>query len=431
MADSRGLTELALGPLTGIKVVDVTVAIQGPHAGAFLADMGADVVKVEPPSGELNRYARSPGFMQPMNVMGTQQAAMNRGKRAIALDAHSELGREVLRRLVVGADVFVTNYRTEALDRMSLGYEQLTAVNPGLIYARVSGFGPEGPDADKAMLDGAAQARSGLSAITGPPDAAPNPPGAAIADHAGAMQLTLGIMTALFARSRTGRGQRVDTSSLGALMWIQAWEVAHASMASEPAHRAGPHHPMIPAAYGVYQSADGGAFFFAVAMADEAWDAFWTFVDQPEVVLDDRWNTAAKRIGASGDWDGVDEIRTKMRSAFGSRTTAEWNRFLADQPEIIYEEIQSYDGLINDPMVTANGYLADIDVPNFGPARVVSNVVQLSDTPGCGVQGPPPTLGQHTQEVMTDLGFTAAQIAEVVSGRDAAVADIINDVIGG
>lgn len=430
MGDSRGADGLELGPLTGIKVVEVTVAVQGPHVGAFLADMGAEVVKVEPPSGELNRYARSPGFLHPMNVMGTQQAAMNRGKRGIALDAHGALGREVLRRLVARADVFVTNYRSEALDRMGLGSDELAALNPALIYARVSGFGPNGPDAGKAMLDGAAQARGGLSAITGPPDGAPNPPGAAVADHAGAMQLTLGIMTALFARSRTGRGQRVDTSSLGALMWIQAWEVAHATMTTEPAQRAGAHHPMIPAPYGVYRTADGGSFLFAVAMADESWDEFWVFAGQPEVVLDDRWNTAAKRIGASGDWGGVEEIRARMRTAFASKTTAEWNEFLAGQPEIIFECVQSYDELIDDPMVAANRYLADIDVPNFGPAKVVSNVVQLSDTPGCGVQGPPPTLGQHTHEIMTDLGFTEAQIAEVVADTDLAVAEMINDVIG-
>jgi crotonobetainyl-CoA:carnitine CoA-transferase CaiB-like acyl-CoA transferase len=428
-ASADGDDGLELGPLTGIRVVDMTVAVQGPHAAAYLADMGADVVHVEPPGGELNRYARSPGFLHSMDIMGTQHAAMNRGKRSLAIDAHGELGRDVLHRLVAASDVFVTNYRREALERMGLGYGELSALNPRLVYARVSGFGPAGPDADKAMLDGAAQARGGLSAISGPPDGPPNPPGAAVADHTGAMQLALGVMTALFARSRTGRGQEVNTSSLGALMWIQAWEIANATMSDVPARRAGQHHPMIPCPYGVYETADGGAFLLAVAVADESWDAFWTFAGMPEMVLDDRWDTAAKRIGARGTFDGVDEIRAATREAFGRHTTAEWDAFFSDQPEIIYEKVATYQDLLADPMVAANGYLAEIEVPNFGPGRVVTNVVQLGDTPGVGVQGPPPTLGQHTAEIMTGLGFDADQIASVVEASTEAARAVIGLVV--
>jgi crotonobetainyl-CoA:carnitine CoA-transferase CaiB-like acyl-CoA transferase len=416
--------DLVNGPLTGITVVDMTVAIQGPHAGAYLADMGAEVVKVERPGGELNRYVRGPGFDPPPDVMGTQYVAMNRGKRGIVVDAHSELGREVMQRLLDRADVFVTNYRREALERMGLGYAQLAARNPRLVYARVSGFGPLGPDADKAMLDGAAQARGGLAAISGPPDGPPMPPGAAIADHTGSMQLALGIMTALYARAQTGLGQEVNTSSLGALMWIQAWEITHTTMSDETLRREGQHNPNIRCPYGIYETKDGGAFLLAVAMSDESWDEFWVFVDRPEVVLDTRWNTAAKRIGARGVTDGVDEIRQIVREAFASRTTAEWTAFLATQPEIIYERIQNYDELVEDPQVAANGYLVDVDVPKFGPARVVSNVVHLSATPGAGVRRPPPLLGEHTAEVMEELGFSGDEIDEVLASAVGA-ADLI------
>jgi crotonobetainyl-CoA:carnitine CoA-transferase CaiB-like acyl-CoA transferase len=420
-----GGPDLRDGPLTGITVVDMTVAIQGPHAAAYLADMGAEVVKVERPGGELNRYVHGPGFAPPSDVMGTQYVAMNRGKRGIAIDVHSPIGREVMQRLVARADVFVTNYRREALERMGLGYQQLAAGNPRLVYARVSGFGPLGPDADKAMLDGAAQARGGLAAISGPPEGPPMPPGAAIADHSGAMQLALGIMTALYARERTGRGQEVNTSSLGALMWIQAWEITHTAMGTETLGRAGQHNPNIRCPYGIYETKDGGAFLLAVAMSDASWDDFWLFVDQPEVVLDTRWNTGAKRIGARGLLDGVDEIRQKVREAFASKTTAEWVEFLATQPEIIYERIQNYDELLVDPQVEANGYLVDVDVPKFGAARVVTNVVHLSDTPGAGVRRPPPMLGEHNAEVMEELGFGSDQIAEVVASIDGAADEII------
>jgi crotonobetainyl-CoA:carnitine CoA-transferase CaiB-like acyl-CoA transferase len=420
--------DVSNGPLTGINVVDMTIAVQGPHASAYLSDMGAEVIKVERPGGELNRYVRHPGFAPSPEGMGTQYVAMNRGKRGIALDAHTDLGREVLHRLVDRADVFITNYRREALERMHLGYAELAARNPRLVYARVSGFGPLGPDADKAMLDGAAQARSGIAAISGPSDGPPMPPGAALADHGGATQLALAVMTALYARERTGRGQEVNTSSLGAMMWAQAWEIALTGMATEPIARAGQHNPNILCPYGVYETSDRGAFLLAVAMSDESWDEFWIFAGQPEVVADGRWNTAAKRIGARGCMDGVEEIRAKVRAAFASKTTAEWEAFLAGQPEIIYERVQGYAELRQDPQVAANDYLVDVEVPGFGTAQVVSNVVHLSDTPGGGVRRPPPRLGEHTAEVMASLGFSAEEVAQVTDGcrgaADAVIAAI-------
>ncbi len=422
------MTDVHLGPLTGVKVVDLTIAVQGPHASAYLADMGADVVKIERPGGELNRHVHGHGFSPPPGVPGTQYVAMNRNKRGMVVDAHSEVGREVLRRLVVEADVLVTNYRRDALERMGLTYEQLAPSNPRLIHARVSGFGPRGPQADKAMLDGAAQARSGLAAISGPVDGPPMPPGAAVADHGGSMQLALGVMTALFARERTGRGQQVDISALGAMMWLQAWEIAHTSMSTESLRRSGPYNANIKCPYGVYETADGGSFLLAVAMSDASWDAFWIFADRPEVVADPRWNNGAKRIGARGSADGVDEIRELVATAFASKTTRAWEDFLLGEPEIIWERVRTYEELFTDPQVIANEYLADVDVAGFGTAKVVTNVVQLSDTPGSGVRRGAPNLGEHTAEVMSELGFSDDEIAEVL-GQNDGVAEAIRALI--
>ena len=421
--------DLSDGPLTGLKVLDMTVAVQGPHVGAFLSDMGAEVIKVEPPGGELNRYARGPGFDYGMEVMGSQQVAMNRGKKSIALDAHTDLGKRVLNELIKRSDVFVTNYRADALDRMSLSYDHLRKLNERLIYGRVSGFGPKGKDANKAMLDGAAQARGGLAAVSGPVDGPPMPPGAAIADHSGAMQLSLGIMTALFAREQTGRGQEVNTSALGTMMWLQSWELTHTAMTGVSLTRDGQHNPSIASPYGVYQASDGGSFLLAVAMSDESWDEFLVYGGKPDLALDTRWNTAAKRIGILGDGDGVIEVRAELREAFASHTTAEWEVFLGAQPEIIYERVQSYQEILVDPQADVNNYLAEVTVPNYGTTQVVSNVVQLSETPGLGARLPPPYLGEHTSEIMMDLGFSAAEVDEALAPIEAAAAEIIGLVV--
>src|SRR3954452_5402255 len=275
------------------------------------------------------------------------------------------------------------------------------------------------------MLDGAAQARGGLAAMSGAADGPPMPPGAAVADHAGSMQLALGVMTALYARERTGRGQEVNTSALGAMMWIQAWEIAHSSMSDEPLHREGVHNPNIRCPYGVYETSDGGAILFVVAMSDESWDEFWVFAGEPDAVLDRRWSNVAKRIGARGSMDGVAEIRDRMRRAFASKTMAEWVGFLAGEPEIIWERVQDYDGLRRDPQVLANGYLTGVDVPGFGTAQVVTNVVHLSDTPGAGVRRRAPLLGEHTAEVMGELGFADDEIAEVLTSATGAAVPLI------
>jgi crotonobetainyl-CoA:carnitine CoA-transferase CaiB-like acyl-CoA transferase len=405
-------------PLSGIRVLEMATAIQGPGAAVYLADMGAEVIKVEPPVGDGSRYHRGANNTLPTDAMGAQFISMNRGKRSVSIDFHTELGRSVVERLLGQTDVFLTNFRASALKRMGLDFATLHARHPKLIHASVNGFGPLGPDADKAMLDGAAQARGGVIALTGPADGPAMPPGAAIADTAGAMQFALAVMTALFARERTGIGQQVRSSSLGAQLFLQMWELQHSIITGRTLTRAGGHHPNILSPYGVYRTRDGGAFLFAVAMSDESWFAFCDFAGLPDLAADPCWNNGGKRIGYAGDSTNVDASRKRMAEAFAKRTTAEWTAFLATQPEIIYERVRDYMDVLVDPQNIANGYIVDMDLPVIGPSKVVGNLINLSETPG-SVKGPPPALGEATAEVMRRLGFGDAEIESVVKQANA------------
>jgi crotonobetainyl-CoA:carnitine CoA-transferase CaiB-like acyl-CoA transferase len=181
---------------------------------------------------------------------------------------------------------------------------------------------------------------------------------------------------------------------------------------------------MLQGPYGVYQTADGGAFLFAVAMDDAAWDALWIFADMPEVAMDPRWNTAIKRVTPAGSRESLQEIRAKLRQAFCARTTREWEEFLSAQPEIIYERVQGYEEVLEDPQVKANGYLATVDVPHVGPTRMVGNLVHMSETPG-SVKGPPPTLGQHTAEVMKQVGFSEDEVRQACEHAAAVRAELM------
>ncbi len=403
----------ATGPLAHLKVLELTVAIQGPGAGLYLRDMGADVIKIEPPLGDASRYHRGVNNTLPPEAMGAQFVAMNRGKRSLCVDVHTELGKETMRRLIRDADVLLSNYRAPALQRMGLDYETVHALNPQLVYASANGFGPKGPDADKSMLDGAAIARGGLASMTGGADTGPIAPGAAVADTASAMMLALAIVTALVAREQTGFGQCVQTSALGAQLWLQQWELTHVWMTGHKLKRSGAHHANIQAPYGIYETADGDHFLFAVAYSNDAWDAFWVFVDDPAEALNPKWDAPGKRLGTGASEADAREIQTRMRTAFRSRTTAEWEAFLGSQPDIVFERVQDYDQVRADPQCIANEYLETMDLPGAGETTIVGNLVAFSDTPA-STRGLPPGIGADSAQILGDLGFNESEIATMV-----------------
>jgi crotonobetainyl-CoA:carnitine CoA-transferase CaiB-like acyl-CoA transferase len=398
-------------PLGGIRVIEMAVAVQGPAAGLYLRDMGAEVIKVEPPLGDPSRYGRGHDNDTPPETLGPQFVAVNRGKRSVCVDLSTGLGRRALRALLDTADVFLTNYREEALVRLGLGYDELHARCPRLVYASVNGFGPSGPDAHRAMLDGAAVARGGLSHMTGPKDGPPVVLGAIVGDTAGAMHLALATLTALFVRERTGIGQRVQTSALGTQLWLQQWELTHTAMTGARLARAGAHHPNIKGPYGIYPTRCGGAIMLAQTMVQEAWDAICVFADLPHLAIDPRFDTPGKRLGEGITVADSEEVREALRQAFASRTAAEWDAFLRTQPEAIWERVRGWHEVLEDEQNLVNGYVTTIDVPQLGATKTVGNLVALSETPG-SVKGGPPLLGEANGEVLGALGFSADEIAE-------------------
>ncbi len=394
-------------PLEGITVVEMTIAVQGPAAGLYLRDMGARVIKVEPPLGDPSRYGRGRQNESPAGTMGPQFAATNRGKRSVCVDLNTDEGASVVHALLATADVFLTNYREAALIKLGLGYDTLHARYPDLVFASVNGFGPKGPDAGKAMLDGVASSRGGLVHHTGYDDREPSLPGAIVIDTAGAMQLALGVMTALFSRARYGGGQRVQTSALGATLWLQQWELTHTAMTGASLTRDGNHHPNIRGFYGVYRTKDDGHIMLAQVMDQESWDAFCIFADVLMLSLDPRFQTPGQRLGEGLSEADTNEVRAILAEAFAAKSTDEWSAFLYTQPEIIWERVRNWSEVLEDPQNIENDYLTDINVTGAGVVKTVGNVVRLSETPG-SVKGDPPILGEANEEILASLGFNEA-----------------------
>ncbi len=406
-------------PLEGFTVVELASAVQGPAAGLYLRDMGAEVLKVEPPIGDSSRHGRNRNNETPEGTYGPQFVAVNRGKRSLCIDLTTDLGKKTLHRLLEKADVMLTNYRMPALKKLGFDYETLRELYPDLVYANVNGFGPKGPDADKAMLDGAAVARGGMLSLTGQKGELPVLLGSVVGDTGGAMQLALGVLTALLARERHGGGQRVSVSGLGAQLWFQQWELTHESMTGKLLERDGQHHCNLRGAYGLYETSDKKAILLAASMTLESWDAFCVFADVPELVFHPKLQTPGGRLGEGLTDEESEEIREKLTTAFCKKTAMDWDDFLRTQPEIIWERVRDHREVFEDEQSLINGYFTKVNIPGLGERATVGNLVKLSETPGIE-KGDPPVLGEANTDVLSSVGIDEKEIQEINSAVEAA-----------
>jgi CoA:oxalate CoA-transferase len=390
-------------PLEGIRVLDWTAWQAGPIATALLADMGAEVIKIEPPEGEPGRgMLKMYGAELPLNFYYQNQ---NRGKKGIVLNLATKKGKEVLYELVKKSDVFVTNFRESVAKRLKVDYNTLKKHNPKLIYCLSSGLGPEGPEADRMFADFAGQARGGLLSITQSEDDVPTFIGAGFADEVGGLLAAYGVILALFARERYGIGQRVDASLLSGQIEMGRLQLQMYFMMGilpPTSVMKAIRNPL----YYVYQDCDGKWFVLAALQADRFWSDFCKVFCIEELEKD------AKFCNQICRGQNFDELKPRLFEITRSKPRSYWLERL-EQAGIPCAPVNDYADVEKDPQVIANEYVVEIEDPIHGKVKVPGIPVKLSKTPG-KVEKLAPELGQHTEEVLMEvLGYTWDELAKL------------------
>lgn len=392
------------GPLQGVRVMEVAAHFQ-PFGTAILSDLGADVIKIEnlPHGDPIRGYV---GLVSRRDTLGWADSAINntleitsRGKRSVAMNLTHQGSPDVIYRLVSHCDVFFSNFRMRALEKWGLTYPILSRINPRLIYALVTGLGRNGPDRDRPAMDTAVLARGGLMSMMGEAGSPPPPWGImGLADVASALHAAYAICAALFAREKTGQGQEIDTSLLGAQLVIGSSYLMHyLSTGEEPIRplRAAPPNPL----RNCYLCGDGKWLVFTMTRADQWWPAFCKALGIEELVDDPRFDSLRNRRENSA------ELVAIIDKVMAAKSRDEWIKVLS-QHEVVFGAVQTYSEVAQDPQVLENEYITTIEHFKHGPMKVIGVPVHFSRTPG-KIRAPAPELGQHTEEVLTEIaGYT-------------------------
>jgi crotonobetainyl-CoA:carnitine CoA-transferase CaiB-like acyl-CoA transferase len=396
----------ARGPLDGICVVDCSTVLAGPYCTMLLADLGADVIKVEPPEGDGTRGWGPPWVGSEAD--GTQTAAyylaVNRNKRSIRLSLRPIEGREILRRLLARADVFVENFRVGGLARLGFDDEALTALNPNLVHLAVSGFGPDGPDAGKPGYDFVIQAVGGLMSITGQPDTEGGQPtkvGVAISDVVTGLFGAVAVLAALVGRASTAGvgGQRIDVSLLESTLAALVNQAQNAFTTGLAPVRLGNAHPTI-VPYETFHTADGQLAL--AAGSERQWPRLCEAIGLPELGVDPRFRSNGDRVVHRAD------LRPILAGRFLTRPTAEWLAIL-DAADVPCGPINDLVAAFGSAQARAREMVVEVEHPALGAIHQVGLPFQLSATPA-SIRTAPPLLGEHTDELLAELGYAQSDV---------------------
>ena len=381
--------------LDGIRVLDVTQVMAGPFCSMVLCDMGADVIKVEPPGGDSTR--RMPGAI---GADSPSFNAVNRGKRGVVIDLKQSGGQAAVRRLALASDVLVENYRPGVLDRFGLGYEDLAREHPRLVYASISGYGQTGPLASQGGFDLVAQGVSGLMSVTGEPGRPPAKAGIPVTDLGAGLFALAGVLAALVARSHTGRGQWVDTSLVDAGVALSVWEATQYFSGLGVPEPLGSAHRM-NAPYQAIRCADG---YITIGAANDR-----TFRRLCEALDHQEWETDPDYVDNAHRVRHRDALAARIETVMQTQPRAHWLARL-EAYGVPCGPINDYGEVLADPHVRARGLVVETDHPTLGRVQTLGTPLKLSDTPL--VPGrPAPLIGQHTDDVLGEAGFSPAEIA--------------------
>lgn len=397
-------------PLDGIKVVELGHWVLGPTCTRILGELGADVIKVEDPRGGDPVRGLLPS--NTMSELGLGKVnpfweQWNSSKRAIAVDLTQGAGREIVYNLVAKADVFVTNFRAAVVDRFALGYESVARINPRIVYAQATGFGDKGPDRDRAAFDDTTfWIRAGIMSTLGEPDAPPVPLRGAMGDLSSAAILAGAVSTALLARERFGMGQKIDLSLLSTGMWVAGEDIQRRLTWGERggnrkhARKSAP-NPL----RNTYRTSDGKWLFFMMLQTDRFWPAVCQAIERPDLEHDSRFDTHQKRV------EKHREIIEILDEVLATRTLEEWSeRF--ERHGLVWEPETTIAEVVADPQVSANDLVAELPHASGEMMRLLRVPFQFSETP-FGPRYAAPELGQHTEEVLLEMGYDWDRISQL------------------